>query len=165
MSVVCQQGNSCYTCKLRDQQCGWQVHNPACKTHACTHNESISVTLNQWVNTDKNHGFLKSHDSIKQRQRGGAGSTKKTLYVRLAGAPVKSLGGSEMLFFLCCFFFTRPCLCHLIFKCRSNWRRAPPRPPVQSWGISQRAPTRSTGCRASAWTGGTWVGSPTQEST
>lgn len=81
MSGVCQQGNSCYMCKLRDQQCGWQVHNPACKTHACTHNESISVTLNQSVNTDKNYGFLKSHDSLKQRQRGGAGSTKKKHYM------------------------------------------------------------------------------------
>ncbi len=52
------------------------------------------------------------------------------------------------------FFFARPRLCHLIFKCRGNWRRAPPRPPAESSGISQRAPTRSTRCRASACTGG-----------
>lgn len=48
----------------------------------------------------------------------------------------KSLGSSDILFF---FFLnsTRPRLCHLIFKCRRNWGRAPPRPPAQSSGISQ----------------------------
>lgn len=48
----------------------------------------------------------------------------------------KSLGSSDILFF---FFFNsmRPRLCHLIFKCRRNWGRAPPRPPAQSSGISQ----------------------------
>lgn len=52
------------------------------------------------------------------------------------------------------FSSARPRLCHLIFKCRGNWRRAPPRPPAVSSGISQRAPTRSTRCRASACSGG-----------
>lgn len=47
----------------------------------------------------------KRHDSIQDRERergGGVGSAEKTLRVALAGAPVKSLGSSEMLFF---FFF------------------------------------------------------------
>lgn len=42
-----------------------------------------------------------------ERERGGAGSTKKTLRVVLAGAPVKSLGSSEMLFFFV-FFLEAP---------------------------------------------------------
>ena len=41
----------------------------------------------------------------RERERGGAGSTKKTLRVVLAGAPVKSLGSSEMLGFFSFFFF------------------------------------------------------------
>lgn len=97
----------------------------------------------------------KRHDSIQDKERergGGVGSAEKTLRVALAGAPVKSLGSSEMLVFF--FSFTWLRLCHLIFKCRGNQRRAPPRPPAEPPGISQRAPTRSTRCRASACTGG-----------
>jgi len=81
-------------------------------------------------------------------ERGVAGSTKKTLHV-LAGTPVKSLG----VIFPSLPAMPRPR--HLIFKCeKGNWRRAPLGPPVESSGISQRAPTRSTRCRTSACLGG-----------
>lgn len=143
--------NSSYMCKPRDSRSDQEYGRSKYQCHAT---QAAGQQAKTWPPSQHNKRI--KEEWLQEKEKCNPKNKTKKKHCMSRWQPFQSNPLAVWSLFV---FFppAKPRLCHLIFKCSVNWRRAPPRPPAESPGISQRAPTRSTRCsRASACTGGTW---------